>query len=85
MKRLTRAALFFAGAVSASACGNGADEPNNQNTQGDPGEDDDPAGADIYGSPPMEDVDEQEPNTDEPTEEEAMPVEAYGAPPPPEE
>ncbi len=85
--RVTRAALFFAGVLGASACG---DDTEPQTIYGGPpstqGEDD-PGSADIYGGPPIEDepADDDDVEDDEPPPEEAIMGEAYGAPPPPPE
>lgn len=81
--RVTRAALFFAGVLGASACGDDA-EPQTiyggpPSTQGE----DDPGSADIYGGPPIEDEPAEEDDPEPTADDEAMPVEAYGAPAPP--
>ncbi len=81
--RATRAAIFFAGVLGTSACGD--DEV--QTIYGGPpvtqGDDDDPGSVDIYGGPSVED---EPPTQQEPEEEQAPepppPVPAYGAPPP---
>lgn len=84
MERLARAAIFLAGAVSASACGNGAPMADPRSTQGEPGEveevEDDRGVSDRHGGSSVEDED-----VNAPTDEELMPVPAYGAPPPPPE
>lgn len=77
-KRLTRAALFLAGALGASACSTSAEEPA-EAEQGEPSEADDVESMnDIYGGPPADDDEDLEL---EPSEEESAPAEAYGAPP----
>lgn len=85
-QRVTRAALFFAGVLGASACG----DDDTRTIYGGPptsqGDEDDPGGADIYGGPPADDPGESEEVEEEPVgDDEAMPVEAYGAPAPPED
>ncbi|MEZ4339129.1 MAG: hypothetical protein R3B82_21120 [Sandaracinaceae bacterium] len=85
--RVTRAALFFAGVLGASACDSGTAEPVYGGPPTSQGDEDDPGMADIYGGPPLEDEpadDEADEATDDaPEADEAMPVEAYGAPAPP--
>ena len=70
--KLTRAAIFLAGATLASGCGS-ADPPNNDEI--------DESMQDIYGGPPVDD-DVSEPEDD--VGDDAL-VEAYGAPPPPDD
>lgn len=79
LPRLSRAAIFFAGAVGTCACGSTAAEPGDP-SQGEPTEveddpnmgEDDPNMGEVYGAPPTEVVEENEP----------VPVPAYGAPAP---